>query len=104
MMYCPECGAEYRDGFAECSDCGVPLVDEPTAASRSEPEFVDLEEVLTTVDSGQIALVKSILDAEEIHYVAHGEHSHSLQSPIPVRFLVAKEDVTRARGVLGHLL
>jgi hypothetical protein len=24
--YCPNCGAEYRPGFATCSDCGIPLV------------------------------------------------------------------------------
>jgi hypothetical protein len=26
-MYCPNCGAEYRPGFTECSDCEVALVD-----------------------------------------------------------------------------
>jgi hypothetical protein len=25
-MFCPFCQAEYRDGFAECSDCRVSLV------------------------------------------------------------------------------
>lgn len=25
-MYCPKCGAEYRAGFTQCSDCGVDLV------------------------------------------------------------------------------
>ncbi len=28
-MFCPKCGVEYRLGFFECSDCGVPLVHEP---------------------------------------------------------------------------
>ncbi len=27
-LWCPECGAEYRAGFVECSDCRVPLSDE----------------------------------------------------------------------------
>ncbi len=27
-MFCPECEAEYRPGFTECSDCQVPLVAE----------------------------------------------------------------------------
>jgi hypothetical protein len=26
-MYCPRCQAEYREGFIECSACGVPLVE-----------------------------------------------------------------------------
>lgn len=25
-MYCPKCKTEYREGFKECSDCGVDLV------------------------------------------------------------------------------
>ena len=25
---CPQCRAEYREGFAYCSDCGVPLIAE----------------------------------------------------------------------------
>lgn len=32
-MLCPQCGAEYREGFDECADCHVPLVD-----SLDEPE------------------------------------------------------------------
>jgi hypothetical protein len=104
MIYCPQCGAEYRDGFTICADCEIALANEPPAASKTTTEFTDLEEILSTIDSGQIALVKSILEAEEIHYVAQGEHSHSLQSPIPVRFLVAKEDLARAREVLDSLL
>ena len=28
-MFCPKCGAEYRPGFTECTDCFLPLVAEP---------------------------------------------------------------------------
>jgi Putative prokaryotic signal transducing protein len=104
-MYCPKCRTEYREGFAQCADCLVPLVSESAlGALKAEPEFVDIEEVLTTIDPGEIALIKSLLDAEEIPYLAQGEHSHSLQSPIPVRFLVPKAHVVRAREVLEDLL
>jgi hypothetical protein len=30
--HCPKCGAEYRPGFTECSDCGVHLVPGPGPA------------------------------------------------------------------------
>jgi hypothetical protein len=32
--WCPQCHAEYRDGFAVCADCGVALVD--SLAARPE--------------------------------------------------------------------
>ena len=43
MPFCPKCRIEFREGFTECSDCGVPLVDtlpaeaaEPAALSRED--------------------------------------------------------------------
>jgi hypothetical protein len=35
-MYCPQCRAEYRDGFTECSDCRVALID----AAPAEPDWI----------------------------------------------------------------
>ena len=35
--WCPKCGAEYREGFSECADCGVALVDE-APAPKAKPE------------------------------------------------------------------
>ena len=32
-MYCPQCKAEYRQGFTRCSDCDVDLVHEPPASA-----------------------------------------------------------------------
>lgn len=35
-MFCPKCRAEYRRGFARCSDCDVKLVDELTPQIQRE--------------------------------------------------------------------
>ena len=58
MPYCPKCRCEYRDGFSECVDCGVGLIDhlepEPRpgdldkstfAAVRSYPSRIHAEMV-----------------------------------------------------------
>jgi hypothetical protein len=34
--WCPNCGAEYREGVDTCADCGVALVDEPPAAPAED--------------------------------------------------------------------
>jgi hypothetical protein len=33
-MYCPQCKAEYRQGFTRCADCDVDLVHEPPPAAH----------------------------------------------------------------------
>jgi hypothetical protein len=102
-MYCPKCKGEYREGFTQCADCQIPLVDE-LPQSESDDAPIDLVEVLSTADPGLIALVKSVLEAEDIPYLAHGEHFSRMHATIPVRFLVAKEDVDVARDVLKDFL
>jgi hypothetical protein len=39
-MFCPQCKAEYRSGFARCADCGVELVSELPAEALVAPEPV----------------------------------------------------------------
>jgi hypothetical protein len=100
-MYCPNCRSEYRVGFTWCKDCDVGLVADLPA--EEEPQFVDLVEVLTMADAGQIPLIKSILEAEEIPYVAQGEN-FNLARNIAVRFLVPRDYVETAREILIDFL
>jgi hypothetical protein len=39
-MFCPQCRAEYRSGFARCADCDVELVEELPAGALVAPEPV----------------------------------------------------------------
>lgn len=64
---------------------------------------MDLVEVLTMADAGQIPLIKSILEAEEIPYIAQGEN-FNLGRNIAVRFLVPKDYLEMAREILIDFL
>jgi len=76
-VFCPNCRAEYRPGFTECADCGVPLVHELPQEQRGDkglfsPDLdpdADLVPVYSTYSSTDVMLVKSLLDAEEIVYL-----------------------------------
>jgi hypothetical protein len=57
-MFCPVCAGEYRPGFTECADCGVPLVSEPPA-SAMPPEHADPHDLVPLLES----LDLDVLDA-----------------------------------------
>ena len=42
-MFCPQCKAEYRDGFVRCTDCGVAL-QTPAAQARVEAAIPSLSQ------------------------------------------------------------
>jgi hypothetical protein len=100
-MYCPNCRSEYRPGFTRCNDCDVALVAE--LLPEKETEFTDLVEVLSTADVGQVALIESILEAEEIPYIAQGKN-FNLGRNIAVRFLVPKEYLEETKEILADFI
>jgi tetratricopeptide (TPR) repeat protein len=67
-MICPECGLEYRDGFYECSDCNVKLVDELPIQLEEEVRFVDFVTVLETSDATLISIARSLLESSGIKF------------------------------------
>ena len=102
-MFCPRCGCEYRDGFTECADCGIPLVPEPPPPPP-EPQYLEYEPVLATYNPGDIAVIKAVLESEGITYFFDGESFNMLRPLVqPAKLLVAKEQVQEAREVLKGL-
>ena len=60
MPFCPECEAEYESGIATCSDCGVPLVDEPPR-----------DDVVPDVADGEPVPLRNFSNAAEASMVAN---------------------------------
>jgi hypothetical protein len=100
-MFCPKCKAEYSEGFKIGSDCNVQLVHELQEPEEVVPEFIDYEQVLGTYNAGDIAIIKSLLDAEGITYFFKGEHFMYVR-PLadPVRLMVKKDEVEDAMAIL----
>jgi hypothetical protein len=110
-MYCPVCGSEYREGFVQCADCEIPLVETPPELVETEHPDLQLVTVLVTGDPGEIALAESILLEEEIPYFKKGDQIQDLFAlgrlpfgfnPVtgPVEIQVAEEDAEAAHEAL----
>lgn len=73
-------------------------------ASDSEDgnvRYVEMVEVFSTYNPGDIAFIKSVLDGEDIHYFFQGESSAMLVAAgAYARLLVSKDQVPRAQGIL----
>jgi hypothetical protein len=79
-MFCPNCEAEYRDGFTRCSDCDVALVEHLGEIHSNSPELSNAPELLWTgTDPGMIADIKDALESAKIPY---HEHNHNI-GPLP---------------------
>ena len=101
-MFCPKCGTEYREGFYVCSDCNSDLVDE--LPPEEGPEFTDYVEIMGTYNPADVALIKSILDAENITYYFNAEHFMNVR-PLaePVRLMVKTDEAEKAKEILQGL-
>lgn len=111
-MFCPNCGAEYREGFTVCSTCNVPLVNE--LLGQIEPGFIKFVTVYETGDPAFIAFAKSILQSESIKYFIRGEGIQDLFAggrlgtgfnPVigPVEIQVDEKDVEKAKDLLSQI-
>ncbi len=111
-MFCPECGAEYREGVTGCADCNVGLVEQ----LPSEPKigWRELITVLETADENLVVVAKGILEGAGIPYLAKADR---LQDLIgwgrfgsgfniivgPIQIQVPEEYVEAARALLAQV-
>jgi hypothetical protein len=101
-MFCPKCKTEYREGFSVCADCNVDLVRE--LPPEPKPEYIEYEQIMVTYNPADVALIKSILDAEGIIYYFHGENFMHVRPLVePARLMVDKEEAGSARELLKDL-
>ena len=106
-MFCPKCRAEYREGFSVCADCDSDLVDElPPGEVRKFTEYV---EIMGTYNPADIALIRSILDAENITYYFNAEHfrnveplAETVRLMVKIAALPGPHVGGRDRGGVGH--
>lgn len=111
-MFCPKCRAEYIPGYTICADCNVPLVEqlpaEPEPQEEEDAASVDLGtemvHIRDTFNDSDVALMKSILDAEGIPYFFQGEYAASaVYHILPIRLMVPSAFAQRARELLDEL-
>ena len=107
-MYCPECGAEYREGFDRCNDCDVALVQQRPPKDHEATPYVT---VFESSEADVIPVIKSILRGAEIPFNTNGEAMMNLfpsallgrvmsRPGAEVSFLVPEERAEEARQLL----
>ena len=103
-MFCPECGSEYMPEFTRCQECDVDLVPDPPQLVGSEVKNIEYQEILSTFTPSDVAIIKSLLDAEGITYFFQGETvAPYLYNVVPMRLLVEKDEVEAATEILKDL-
>ena len=102
-MFCPQCGAEYREGITVCAECQVSLVPVLEKDPRDTAEYVELEQILKTSDQGKIALAQSILENENIACSVEGSVMTQVGAN-PMRIMVPKHLAGQARKVLKDII
>ncbi|MGB5233484.1 MAG: hypothetical protein WBN83_18395 [Desulfoprunum sp.] len=87
LMYCPQCGGEYRAGFVRCATCDIDLISGALRPARLRggnrraergSEEITAADPLVTLRSGQLKDLKyyrKLLAAEGIPAIIGGEAS-----------------------------
>ena len=99
MAFCPNCEAEYREGFTVCPDCNVELVAELTEENKthdtSEGEPVPLQSFKTGAEA---EMVRELLEQNGIRSFVEGGDFAVIPSSFSqeVVLMVDERDLDRA--------
>ena len=105
-MICPQCGAEYRQGFTQCSDCHVSLVSElPRGAEQADEELVVIASYLNYM---QAEMARGMLESSEVEAFLMDDNLARVAGHISavvggVKLGVRRSDEDHAREILSSL-
>jgi hypothetical protein len=98
-MFCPQCRAEYRQGFTHCSDCEIDLVDQ-LPVPQPPPESFEI--VHSTESLSDCVFSCKQLQAAGIPYKVSQERHQSVGKSLDEHYdiVVAAEFASRAKAEL----
>jgi|LSQX01.2.fsa_nt_gb hypothetical protein len=105
MPYCPNCNAEYREGFTVCSDCNADLVEEKPVIKEEKAQYDKEAYLLSVADDMEASVVSSLLEAHDIPvYKRHREAGAYLsiymgQSKFGIDIFVPESFLEEAREI-----
>jgi hypothetical protein len=118
MKYCPQCKAEYRQGFARCADCDVPLMPGLPEAEKAVSKGIPSGHLVPLWEGEDLALHTTLLEELEAADIRYFDQPMGTSpgvrrgDPFPVQAMVRfgyqvavlSSDLASARGILEKLL
>lgn len=111
-MICPQCNAEYRDGYTHCSDCDIDLVAPSPPPGPDERHQIELVKIFEGGNPAFLTVLESLLTDASIEFSTTSENLQDLFGRVgsgynyaigPVMFYVRKEDEAEALAILARL-
>jgi len=96
-MFCPKCRTEYLPGTTRCPECNVSLVEELTPENHKVNNY---RKVLSLSTAEEVALLKSILDDNDIEYYFQGENFNALRLMLEPAILMIRDDQAESVEIL----
>lgn len=117
-MYCPQCKAEYRQGFTRCADCDVQLMEALSESPDKDARDTRNSTLVPLWEGEDLALHTILLEELEAAHIAYFDRPLGVfpgvrrADPFPIqpmtrfgyKVAVLSSDLVAAQEVLGRLL